>query len=972
VLLVVADEARRVACLAQLESEHPEVEIRGAADRATFLRFLESGDFDVVIVGDRTGWVNEVPEALKGRYPNRAIVLLGSVDEDNCRAVCLALEAVRGEGTAGAAELRRLFENVPLGLFRTAPDGRILDANPALWQLFGCPDRETVLARNAIDSYADPADRDRFRALLERDGARRFEARLKRMDGSLWWGELSARAVRDSKGQILYHEGSIADITARREAEEAQRESEERFRRLSEATFEGVLIHENGIVLDANTALETLSGYSLDEVRGQSLFQFVAPESQDAVRRSLAAGDDGPWEAVGLRKDGTRVPVELHGRPMPYRGRQVRVVAVRDISARKRAQEALLKTQERFELVSRATSDVVWDWNLETGYTWRNVGSRVIFGYSPEEVAPDHDWWTARIHPEDLGRVTEQMRVGLEAGETYGWKEYRFRRADGSYAWVFDRAYAVYDEQGKPIRVIGAMMDITERKRTEEALARSEERYRRFFEAGLAGAYVTSADGRILDCNQAFVQILGFPSLEQAIGASVSGLYPTPQVRQQILERLRTEKGVVRQELSLRSADGRPLLVMANMAPLFDEAGRLRAIEGYLVDITERRRLEEQLRQAQKMEAVGRLAGGIAHDFNNLLTAIAGYAELLLRHLGANDPLRKHAQGALDAADRATALTRQLLAFSRKQVLVRRPLDVNAVVADMEDMLRRVIGEDIHLVRGPRQSSWIVEADPVQLEQVLVNLAVNARDAMPQGGTLTIETADVELDQDFVLANPGAKLGPHVMLAVADTGLGMDDDVRSHLFEPFFTTKPAGKGTGLGLATVYGIVQQNAGTIAVDSALGKGTVFRICLPRTARPGPLRLATAEVPDLPEGAETILLVEDEDLVRELGRDMLRLSGYTVLEARHAGEALVVAERYPGPIHLLLTDVVMPDMNGRELAERLTAQRPDTKVLYVSGHTEDAVLSHGVETGEMAFLQKPFRADTLVRKIREVLET
>ncbi|HLA79731.1 MAG TPA: PAS domain S-box protein [Vicinamibacteria bacterium] len=860
VLLVVADESRRRACHDHLELEHPRVEAKEVADWTTFRRTLDDGDFDLAIVDDdRTAWVAEVPSALKSRYPDRPIVLLGSLDDVNCRAVRSALAGIEG----GVAEL------------------------------------------------------------------------------------------------------------ARRQAEEALRESEERFRRLSEATFEGVLIHENGVILDANAALLAMSGYELHELVGQSVFRFVAPELQEQVRRGMASPDEAPTEAVGVRKDGSRIPVEVRGRPMPYHGREVRVVAVRDTTTRKRTEEALLKTQERFDLISRATSDLVWDLDLATGHTWRNVGGRVIFGYAPEEIVPDHTWWVERIHPDDQSRVTGQMQAGLEAGETFGWTEYRFRRADGSYAWVFDRAYAIYDQAGKPIRLLGAMMDITARKQTEEALSRSQERYRRFFEAGLAGAYVTSVDGRILDCNPAFVQILGFASLEQAIGASVNGLYLQPRVRQQVLERLRTHKGVVRQELDLRSVDGRPLHVMVNMAPVFDETGGLRAIEGYLVDITERRRLEEQLRQAQKMEAVGRLAGGVAHDFNNLLTAIAGYAELLLRHLGANDPLRKHAQGALDAADRATALTRQLLAFSRKQVLVRRPLDVNSVVVDIEDMLRRVIGEDVRLQRGPRQSSWIVEADPVQLEQVLVNLAVNARDAMPQGGILTIETADLELDQAFVLANPGAKAGPHVMLSVSDTGVGMDDDVRSHLFEPFFTTKPPGKGTGLGLATVYGIVQQNAGTICVESAPGKGTAFRIYLPRTARAGPLRPVATAAPELPEGAETILLVEDEDLVRELGRDMLRLFGYTVLEARHAGEALVVAERYAGRIHLLLTDVVMPDMNGRELAERLTAQRPDTKVLYVSGHTEDALLSHGIAAGEMAFLQKPFRADTLVRKIRQVLE-
>ncbi len=766
------------------------------------------------------------------------------------------------------------------------------------------------------------------------------------------------------------HRGPV-DVSGNRQAEEALRESQERLRCLAEVSFDGVLTHQAGVILGANQALLAATGYRLDQLLGQMVSCLQAPESPADILSEPAASDEGPRETVLLRGDGSRFPAQVRVRSMSGPDRPGRMVVIRDLSSRRRAEEDLFKTQERFDLISRATSDLVWDLDLTTGRTWRNLGGRVIFGYAPEQIAPDHAWWEERIHPDDRSRVISQMQAGLDAGETFGWSEYRFRRADGSYAWVLTRAYAMYNPAGKAVRLLGTMMDITARKQTEEALTRSEERYRRFFEAGLAGAYVTSVDGRILDCNPAFVQILGFPSLEQAIGASVTGLYPVPLVRQQVLERLQVEKGVVRQELDLLSVDGRPLHVMVNMGPVFDDAGALKAIEGYLVDITERRRLEEQLRQAQKMDAVGRLAGGIAHDFNNLLTAIAGYAELLLRHLGASDPIRRHAQGALDAADRATALTRQLLTFSRKQVLVRRPLDVNSVVRDMEDMLRRVIGEDIHLVRGPRQSSWIVEADPVQLEQVLVNLAVNARDAMPQGGTLTIETADLDGDQAGALASPGTNPGPQVMLSIADTGVGMDHEVRSHLFEPFFTTKPPGKGTGLGLATVYGIVQQNGGTIAVDSAPGEGTVFRVYLPRATHSSPRRPPAAAPSDLPAGAETILLVEDEDLVRELGRDMLRLFGYTVLEARHAGEALVVAERYAGRIHLLLTDVVMPDMNGRELAERLSAQRPDTRVLYVSGHTEDAVLSHGVQAGEMAFLQKPFRADTLARKIRQLLD-
>ncbi len=382
-------------------------------------------------------------------------------------------------------------------------------------------------------------------------------------------------------------------------------------------------------------------------------------------------------------------------------------------------------------------------------------------------------------------------------------------------------------------------------------------------------------------------------------------------------------------------------------------------------------RTQDQLLQAQKMEAIGRLAGGVAHDFNNLLTVISGRSELLLRRLRADDPLRRGLDLIHSTAERAAELTRQLLAFSRKQVLQPTVLQLNAVVAGLAPMLQRLIGEDIELLTVLDPALGPVKADSAQLEQVLMNLAVNARDAMPQGGRLALETANIPLDAAYARQHGGVDSGPYVMLAVTDTGCGMDAEIRAHIFEPFFTTKGPGKGTGLGLATVYGIVKQSGGQIWVYSEPGQGTTFKIYLPQVDGAGEMSEPGTPLPEASQGSETILLVEDEEGVRDLARDILQANGYTVLGASYGAEAVQLCKRHAGPIHLLLTDVVMPHMSGRQLAERLAPLYPEMKILYMSGYTDNAVVHHGVLDPGTAYLQKPFSPGSLARKVREVLD-
>jgi len=447
-------------------------------------------------------------------------------------------------------------------------------------------------------------------------------------------------------------------------------------------------------------------------------------------------------------------------------------------------------------------------------------------------------------------------------------------------------------------------------------------------------------------------------------------VYADPAERQRLLDRdSYTEREYDEVEATWKRKDGRRLTVQLSVRAVRDGTGGVEYYETFVRDATEQRRLEGQLLQAQKMEAVGRLAGGVAHDFNNLLTVILSYSDLLLEDLPLDIPDREDVEEIRKAAIAASALTRQLLAFSRQQVLEPRVLDVNTVVASTEKLLTRLLGEDVSLTTSLAVALGAVKVDPGQLEQIIMNLAVNARDAMPRGGRLSIETGNVEMDEGYVSGHPLARPGHYVMLAVSDTGIGMDAATQARIFEPFFTTKEAGKGTGLGLATVYGIVRQSGGFIWVYSEPGHGTSFKIYLPRVDES--VSPAVPAAPQVVGGSETVLVVEDVAAVRAVTRQMLERQGYRVLEASNGATALSLAQQHQSGIHLLVTDVVMPEVSGRELADQLVQLRPDMKVLFMSGYTDDAIVRHGILQEGIAYLQKPFTPDTLARKVRVVLD-
>ena len=515
------------------------------------------------------------------------------------------------------------------------------------------------------------------------------------------------------------------------------------------------------------------------------------------------------------------------------------------------------------------------------------------------------------------------------------------------------------------------------RREVEEALQNERQFLRALLESLEVGIVACDRNGILTLFNRATREFHGLPEeplpperwAEHLRLFRADGKTPLEKEAIPLFRALQGEQ-VRNAELTIVPADGLSRTVVASGQPILDGHGRNLGAVIAMHDITERKQLEEQLRQSQKMEAVGRLAGGIAHDFNNLLNVITGYGELISERLPQGDPMGAKVDQIKKAAQRAASLTRQLLAFSRKQVIEPRVLDLNALLADLDKMLRRMIGEDIEMSTVEGQPLGRIKADPGQIEQIVMNLVVNARDAMPQGGKLTLGTANVDLDHAFARRNAGARAGAYVLLSVGDTGTGMDPETQSHIFEPFFTTKEMGKGTGLGLATVYGIVKQNNGYIEVESAPGRGACFRVYLPRVQdRAEALRARESTAP--PQGSETILVVEDEDLVRQVVREALRSFGYTVLETGDAEEGARICKSHAGPIHLLMTDVIMPKMNGRALAKRLTLQRPDLKVLYMSGYTDSAIVQHGVLEPGVSFLQKPFALTALARKVRDVLD-
>lgn len=632
-----------------------------------------------------------------------------------------------------------------------------------------------------------------------------------------------------------------------------------------------------------------------------------------------------------------------------------------------RIRHKLVQREELFRLISENAADLIAVVDMQGNRIYNSLSYFRVLGYSAEELKSSSSF--EQIHPEDREHVKQASAEARRTGVGRP-VQYRFRHKDGTWRVLESTASVIRNSEGDPDKLVIVNRDITERKSAEEALNRSEAGFRTVVQDAPYGIFKANMAGRLLMINPALEKMLGYEPHDELLEVDLTtGIYRHPGELKKINELFLRDQHFKDVEVEWKRKDGAFITVRCSGWPIKDESGT--NMEVFAEDVTERRVLERQLRMAQKMEAVGRLSGGIAHDFNNLLGVVIGYIQVMKRTLVPGQPSYEYADEIEKAGRRAVALTRQLLAFSRQQVLEPEILNLNALVFEMQKMLPRLIGEDILLDLILDPGIGQIKADPGQIEQVLMNLAVNARDAMPDGGQLTIRTANAELDSVFIREHHGSTAGRYVMLAVTDTGTGMDPETQAQIFEPFFTTKGRDKGTGLGLATVYGVVKQSNGYIAVESERGNGASFKIYLPRIEEPVTTRSESIQAPLNVHGSETILLVEDAEPLRMLAQLFLKENGYQVISAADGAEAQQAAAQALSPIHLLLTDVVMPGINGRVLAERLAPLHPNMQVLYMSGYTDSFVAGHGVLDEGIHLLHKPFTEETLMRKIRELLD-
>jgi two-component system, cell cycle sensor histidine kinase and response regulator CckA len=792
------------------------------------------------------------------------------------------------------------------------------------------------------------------------------------------WDVYTTPLGKDRSGARLFLSQAV-DLTERKEAEAASRQVNEQLQEQA-ALLElaPVLVRDldNRIVLWTQGA-ERLYGFPKAEALNRisdELFDTQFPESKESVNESLRRGGKWQGELVRCKRNGERLMVS--SQQIVYHDsttRPVRILELNaDITERRQAEAALRESEQRFRQLAENISEVLWMRDpAQNQLLYVSPAYEALWGSTRRSLYECPQSWLDAIHPEDRERV-RKAALAPEAQNAYD-EEFRVVRPDGTVRWVRDRAFPVRDAAGQVRRVVGVAQDVTARKEAEaEQLHRRETRFRLLIEHASDLITVVNFEGLIRFQSPSLERVLGYPPSELLGHSAFEFVHQEdlPKTRAAFERALSEPSETVSLESRFRHHDGRWRLLQSSGRALPDDGGEALVVLNSR-DVTEEKQLEAQLRQAQKMEAIGRLAGGVAHDFNNLLSVIIGHSELLEMSLPLGEEAWESVTEISRAAERAAALTRQLLAFSHQQVLELQVLDLNVVVAAAEKMLRRLIGENVQLTTSLQTSLSPVRADPGQIDQVLLNLAVNARDAMPKGGTLSFEVRNVELDPAYSLAHPKLRPGDYVLLAVTDTGSGMAPEIQAHAFEPFFTTKEVGQGTGLGLSVVHGVVEQCGGHVEVYSMPGLGTTFKIYLPIAEEPAAIASESVPVKPPKGRGETVLLVEDETPVRAVTFLLLESLGYQVLEAANAEEALLLVQSGgQGKIDLLLTDVIMPGKSGLELADALRSRDPGLKVLLQSGYTREVVFHHGVVKAEIAFLKKPFSLDALAKKLQEVL--
>lgn len=736
-------------------------------------------------------------------------------------------------------------------------------------------------------------------------------------------------------------------------------------------------IDEQSRILFINSAVEKILGYPAKELVGREI-TILMPDYLPKLHRAAITGYVAKgqkhisWPTVamtGLHRTGREVPLALSIGEQVRDGKRVFTGIIRDVSGRHKTEEELRQTNEKYARMIQSSPDAITLRTLpERRYLEVNEGFCRMTGYAPEEVigktSAELNVWA---DPEERGATLQRV---LREGEVHE-EEFRFRTKSGEIR--YGQLAAVTVVVGNQQCMLSVSRDITEKKRAEEELRRSEASFRSLVHDAPFGILRVTPEARILQANPALVNMLGHESEEALCRLHLErDVYHDPKQRQRLVEEHSQKKEFHNIEVQWKRKDGKIITALLNGRRVEGADPAETYYEVFAEDITQRRILERQLFQSQKMEAIGRLAGGIAHDFNNLLGVVLGHTEILEEAAGRDRQLQRSVEAIQSATQRAAALTTQLLAFSRKQMVEPKILDLNAAVREIEKLLRRVIGEDIELLIRVQPGANTIQIDPGQLDQILMNLVVNARDAMPNGGKLILETSSVTLDDSYVAQHLGAAAGPFVLLSISDTGVGMDQDTLSHIFEPFFTTKEKGKGTGLGLSTVYGIVKQCGGYIMAYSEPGRGTTFKVYFPRVSGVPDAPRVSGRRAELPGGKETVLLVEDETALRELTRGLLETAGYTVLEAANVEDAIRLAGSAHRKIDLLLTDVVMPGMDGHELSRRLMSSDPSLKVLYMSGYTDEVIVHRGVLNRGTMLLQKPFGRAGLLEKVRQVLDS
>ena len=761
-------------------------------------------------------------------------------------------------------------------------------------------------------------------------------------------------------------------------------------------------------VLCVNPAFEKMFGYTASESLGKCIDELIGTPDREAeaqwIAECVARGEKIALETQRRNKDGSLLDVSLSSAPLGAEGKRVATGNVyRDISGRKRAlalSSALYRVAEKssaahdlqqfFAAVHSIVDELMYARNFYIAL-YDPAAELLSFPYfvdeqdaapGPKKLGRGLTEYLLRTGesllatPEVLDELVQRGEIERNGARSLDWLGVPLKAGTRTFGVLAVQTYTKtrrYNDHDKEVLtfVSQQLASAIEHKKNEEALRRSEARYRSLVQSSVYGIFRSSLEGKFQDMNPALITMLGYQSAEEVLALDpTKDVFVNPEDQARLMEEFRRIGRMDGIEVKWKRKDGRAITVRISGRAVSSADEPADVLEAIAEDVTERRVLEDQFRQAQKMEAVGRLAGGIAHDFNNLLMVIGGYTEVLLTQLEPEHPLFAKTQAIQQASDRATTLTRQLLAFSRKQLLELKVVDVNTIVEDMERLLRPLIGETVELVTKLSPEVGRTRADAGQLEQVLMNLVVNSKDAMPNGGRIVVRTQNISLDDSYRPEQTFIRPGKYVMLSVSDNGAGMSKETQSRIFEPFFTTKEKGKGTGLGLSTVYGIVKQSGGYVMVQSEPGAGTTFNIYLPRVDEALEAQGLAPVTRTADGGAETILLVEDEESVRQLVRETLETKGYRVLEADNGQAGLEAAVAHSGTIDLVITDVVMPEMSGRELAKRLIEARPTIKVLYLSGYTEDAILSDGTVERGKAFLQKPFSLQSLSRKVREVL--